>query len=1160
MNRLNYVLWPRLTLYGAVMLQILFGAGLAQAAAGNAVNGAVNKNLSFEISRDNLQSKIEALNGKQGLDEEQKNRILKLYQQADDNLGYVEWFQFLARNYQESIQQAPIQTKKRRKEIEQLQVKLSARQPENLQWIPSEKLEQQLVLEKGNLSNLNASINKLENDIADQNNRHRQIREETVKAKQDIEFARQELEKLDVASQSKLESEARQYYLNTLVQARTEELKMLEMETNSNPLRVELLKAELHLAELQRNNLLQKIKRLDDELFQRRQVETEEKLKSLALAEQAASDKHALIQEVTRQNFEYNKLLHEISVKNDYYENQKEKIDAITGDIERDYQSAEKKIGLAGLSPALGKILREQRRSLPAKNQFAKDMAIIQQETAVTGLAQYTVEDRLKQLADIDEELHRTFDARIDSTLPDEQKSAIRNELQVLLTDQKALLGNLNAAYAMYLRRLGDYDFARQQMLQQSVKYAEYLDERLFWVPSSAPLSLDYWQDVYHSLQWLLAAKNWRNTVKTLTGNIASNIFVAVVATAGLVVLLLFRNRAIRELNVISDKVTKLYSDRFSYTLQGFVYNLLLVAPLPFLLYSMGWLLRADQHQDGFGMAVGEGLSSASIPLFFIQYFYRLLAPRSIFRQHFLWSEQAVKLLRRQLAWIRFIAVPGVFMIAMTGSFSIAIHSDNLGRLALICILLAMAYVFARVLQPHGELLRNTLQNSPKSWLTRLRYVWYPAVIAVPLVIIGFAVAGYYLSALELQQKLVITLRLIFVVIIIHELVIRWLTLINRQLALQNARKKRKAAEISAKQSADGADEGLTAIDEQLLDIPKINAQTVRLLNVLTGIVLIIGFFVIWKNILPAFSFLNDVVLWRQILNVDGQQIYQSTTLANLFLAGLYLFIAVIVVSNLPGVMEVFIYRQLSLEAGSRYAINQLLQYLLITIAFIGIANELGGSWSQVQWLVAALGVGLGFGLQEIFANLVSGIILLFERPVRVGDTVTIGDISGKVCRIQMRATRIIDWDQKELVIPNKTFITGQLVNWSLTDTVTRLVIPVGIAYGSDVELAHRVITETVRATPHVLAEPEPNVYFLGFGESSLDFSIRVFVSELGHRLPVTHDLHVRINKALQEHGIEIPFPQRDIHVRSMGRPPLQVGVGHLGTEAGTNEDEGETQ
>ncbi|MGZ8240682.1 MAG: mechanosensitive ion channel domain-containing protein, partial [Methylobacter sp.] len=371
-------------------------------------------------------------------------------------------------------------------------------------------------------------------------------------------------------------------------------------------------------------------------------------------------------------------------------------------------------------------------------------------------------------------------------------------------------------------------------------------------------------------------------------------------------------------------------------------------------------------------------------------------------------------------------------------------------------------------------------------------------------------------------------LRLIFIVVIIHEMVIRWLTLVNRQLALENVRQKRKAMALKEKPQT-GLEDTAVPVEEQKIDIPKINAQTIKLLNVFIGFTVIIGFWMIWKNILPAFSFLENIILWEHLVNIDNQEISKPITLTNLLLAGLYAFIAVVCVRNFSGIMELFVFRRWPIAPGSRYAVNQLAKYILITIGFIAVANELGGSWSKVQWLVAALSVGLGFGLQEIFANLVSGIILLFERPIRVGDVVTIGDISGKVSRIQMRATTLIDGDQKDLIVPNKTFITSQLVNWTLTDTITRVVIPIGIAYGSDVELAQKVIIDTVRSTPLVLAEPEPSAWFTGFGDSSLSFSIFIFVSELANRLPATHDVLVRLEKALREHHIAIHFVQREI-------------------------------
>jgi potassium efflux system protein len=193
----------------------------------------------------------------------------------------------------------------------------------------------------------------------------------------------------------------------------------------------------------------------------------------------------------------------------------------------------------------------------------------------------------------------------------------------------------------------------------------------------------------------------------------------------------------------------------------------------------------------------------------------------------------------------------------------------------------------------------------------------------------------------------------------------------------------------------------------------------------------------------------------------------------------------------------------------------------------------LGGNWSRIQWLVAAMGVGLGFGLQEIFANFVSGLIILFERPIRIGDTVTVADVTGVVTRVQARATTVTDFDRKEVVIPNKTVITERVVNWTLSDPITRVVLKVGVAYGSDTAVTCESILKAVRSVPCVLADPAPSVFFLSFGDSSLDFQARFFVDGVDQRIRATHDVLTAIERELRQAGIEIPFPQRDVHLKS---------------------------
>jgi small-conductance mechanosensitive channel len=244
--------------------------------------------------------------------------------------------------------------------------------------------------------------------------------------------------------------------------------------------------------------------------------------------------------------------------------------------------------------------------------------------------------------------------------------------------------------------------------------------------------------------------------------------------------------------------------------------------------------------------------------------------------------------------------------------------------------------------------------------------------------------------------------------------------------------------------------------------------------------------------------------------------------------------VTIIAVKNVPGLLEIALLQHLPLEQAVRFAITTVCRYAIVLVGLVLAANMLGVRWEKVQWLAAAVTVGFGFGLQEIIANFVSGLIILFERPMRVGDTVTVGDTTGTVSRIRIRATTIVDWDRKELVVPNKEFITGRLINWTLSDRVLRVVVPVGIAYGSDTELARTKLFEVAKANQTVLDEPEPIVYFMDFGDSSLAFELRVYVASVEAFQRIRHEMHMAIDKAFREAGIEIAFPQRDVHIRSI--------------------------
>ena len=226
--------------------------------------------------------------------------------------------------------------------------------------------------------------------------------------------------------------------------------------------------------------------------------------------------------------------------------------------------------------------------------------------------------------------------------------------------------------------------------------------------------------------------------------------------------------------------------------------------------------------------------------------------------------------------------------------------------------------------------------------------------------------------------------------------------------------------------------------------------------------------------------------------------------------------------------------QRLPFEPSLRYAIRSVTRYVIFVVGVVLTCAAIGLDWAKVQWLAAALTVGLGFGLQEIFANFVSGLIILFERPVRIGDVVTIDGVSGVVSRIQIRATTIIDWDRKEYIVPNKEFVTGRMLNWTLSDEITRLVINVGVAYGTDADAALALLLKIAGDNPRILKTPEPIATFESFGDSTLNLVLRCFVPALADRLPATSGLHSAIDREFKAAGIEIAFPQRDLHLRSV--------------------------
>jgi len=457
----------------------------------------------------------------------------------------------------------------------------------------------------------------------------------------------------------------------------------------------------------------------------------------------------------------------------------------------------------------------------------------------------------------------------------------------------------------------------------------------------------------------------------------------------------------------------------------------------------------------------------------------------------------------------------------------------GLERVLIVVALVAVAVFFYRVSR---QLVRQAVES-----MVRLHYLWLALTVVTPLILAVVAIAGYLFAAGTLGRSLVQTLWFLFALVVLHQVVVRWLLLAQRRLALQAVRERMQAALEEKATDASEMDDMPAHHDAPEIDLVAMSEESRKLLNTLLVIFGIIGFWLIWSDVLPALNILDQVTLWHQTVTVAGEETIAPVTLANIGIAILIVIVTWVAMKRLPALLEIVLLQRVSMTSGARYTATTLTTYAIVGIGLLAFFNVIGADWSKLQWLFAALSVGIGFGLQEIVANFISGLIILFERPIRVGDVVTIGDTNGVVTRIQIRATTIRTWDRQELLVPNKEFITGRLLNWSLSDQTTRIKVPVGVAYGSDVQLAMTLMDEAARENEHVLAEPSPSIIFEAFGDNALNLVLRCFVGTQEIRMKTITQLHEAINEKFNTAGICIAFPQRDVHLDAS--KPLEVRI-----------------
>lgn len=549
-------------------------------------------------------------------------------------------------------------------------------------------------------------------------------------------------------------------------------------------------------------------------------------------------------------------------------------------------------------------------------------------------------------------------------------------------------------------------------------------------------------------------------------------------------------------------------------TAQAIGWVALQALPLSLVILSFSMLLTPQEKQDV--MTVGPALLALSFSLFVVFFLRRILSTSKIADLHFHWPREQRQILARFLSRFAWVLLPTSFILALAEQQTVSLADDVLGVCVMVASGTAIAWLFSRL-----------LRQVPKVYGSQgLHWLLTAVMVLLPLGLVMLTLAGYYYSALQLTGRLLATFYVLAAWVVVEVTVMQG---INHSTARLKRQRDREARE--AKQLQQASPDGQTFLlePEVRAEILKVRQQTLRLARFL----LLAAFggllYWVWADLFTALGYLDSIILWEYGGPETPTPMSLADFLTALFIIGITLFLA----ANLPGLLEMLVLSRLSLQQGSAYAITTLMNYIITSIGIIVALSSLGVSWDKLQWLVAALSVGLGFGLQEIFANFVSGLIILFERPVRIGDVVTLGNLSGRVRQIRIRATTITDFDRKDIIVPNKTFVTEQLINWSLTDTVTRVIVHIGVAYGSDLELTRKILLKAARSNPRVLSDPEPQVLFLSFGASTLDHELRIHVKELSDRNPAIDEINRYIDREFSAAGIEIAFRQIDIRLRN---------------------------
>ncbi len=994
-------------------------------------------------------------------------------------------------------------------------------------------LEQQIQSSRADLEARKGRLADIQGQINGMPNRASEIRNRLTQLVTVIPDLQSRLSQLPKTVTPVSEGEANLWLAQAQADSAAAEKAALDEELLSQPMRLQLLTARQDRTRHDIQDLERSLQAMERQASVLRQGEASQAYADAEKALVGARGKHQLVQQLADENA----VLSAVFVDRGNDIEQLRKREQKAGDraerIEADLKSIEHKLSVLGLSTAVGQILREQRAQLPNARELKAEISAASKQLTASNVRQIELEEDRRQLLDTGQ-----FADQLLLDLDEATAKQIRPDVLDLLRKRRGLVKQALELETLYAGSLGNLEFNLRRYSLAIDDYSRFIQERLLWIPTRAPFSLLRGTALPTQLGELFVAEHWLAEIRQLPASLAGEPLLALLLV--LVLVLAYSAPRIRRRIVASSReVGFVRTDAFSNTLLALGLSLLLSLSWPLVMWITARLLDPQDSGTDLGLALHTALAQGALYFWVLEFMRTILMPKGLIAAHFRWPVQRTALSYKRILRLEQTFLPALVLVLFTMALYPAEVGGALGAVGVIVLLLSMSAFFretpqfmqGKVSVLLGE--EGSVKGSVTGRVVRHVLVWVPAAAVIAVLL------GYTYAALTLSLLLVKTIGALALVFLLNELAMRWLSITRRRMVAR----ARVEAEHDIATEGDSAEAGeALETDPELL-----NDEGTKLINLLSLLGLVAVILAIWAEVVPAMGILDSLQLWTRQGMVDGVQLPVPVTLADIFKAVVIAALGWTALRRVPGLLEIFLRQKAGVAAASAYAVARVVQYTGTGILVVAVMSSLGGNWSQIQWAVAALSLGIGFGLQEIVANFISGLIILFEQPIRVGDTVTVGTTSGTVTKIRIRATTIRDFDRRELLVPNKEFITQQLLNWSLSDQVTRWVVEVGVAYGSDIEQAMLEIRDALRAQPLILREPEPSVAFELFGDSSLLIRARYFMEKLDQRLQVSSDLMLDINRRLKEKGIAIAFPQRDVHLDTSR--PLEIRMVERGRQ-----------